>query len=555
MELLFGEAAETAERGASERLRRWCAAFDAWLGERKATKPSTVEPAELAWRQLLRRRPKMPWELTRADFEAYVRTMQAEGYAASRIAQDLGYHIHFYRWCDAHSIDPDCQGSFNPAEGIKRPHTRRSWGGKQLSREQAARLLQVMGRDTSELGKRDHAFILARLRLGVPLGHLQKLKWGQIEQEGEGVFVRWREGVERAPLPDEVWQAIRAALEAGGRLAGMRAEDYIFAPLAEPWNTDAGSKREDWKAERHLSTEQLIANYQLYGRLAGIPEAKLTLQVLRDTATRLRLDEGANLDEMRAFLDSQEKAASFKYRMGKLPQLPEDEGLRVFIDNEAGAPNRKSNRLKPEDTMTHGMYARTQPHEQVAAILAQDIKGIEEQIVGLRTLGRGMVTRQGEARSSQEAARLGEGYSLAAYRLGELFRAEQELAKKGKSSQWAEEILAALSRIAVETGEEPIPEQSQQQALGGESEMVVVSRRLVEEIAALRAVLRNVFRLALEAEQTGEYLRMAEIYGSGCVRLVRLLKLEQAEGGQLEAHLQNEIERAILDLNREWGLS
>ena len=32
---LFGDAAATAQRGASSRLRRWCGAFDEWLDERK----------------------------------------------------------------------------------------------------------------------------------------------------------------------------------------------------------------------------------------------------------------------------------------------------------------------------------------------------------------------------------------------------------------------------------------------------------------------------------------------------------------------------------------
>jgi hypothetical protein len=276
--------------------------------------------------------------------------------------------------------------------------------------------------------------------------------------------------------------------------------------------------------------------------------------VLRDTATRLRLDEGASLDEIHTFLDSQDESACFKYRMGKLPHAPEDEGLRGFFENEIGAPKRK-NRLKPRDMVTHGRYARSQPPEQVAAILAQNIQGIEEEIVGLRTLGRGLLARQGEVRSSQEVALLGEGYSLAAYRLGELIRAEEELAKKGKSSQWAEEILNKLDKLQIDRGEEPVSEKARQEALGGRPELAAASRRLVEEIAALRCVLRNVFRLALEAEETGDYLRMVEIYGSSCVRLVRLLKVEQADSGQLEAYLQQEIEQAIRDLNEEWGIS
>ena len=35
LEFLFGEAAQAAQRGASERLRRWGRAFDDWLAERR----------------------------------------------------------------------------------------------------------------------------------------------------------------------------------------------------------------------------------------------------------------------------------------------------------------------------------------------------------------------------------------------------------------------------------------------------------------------------------------------------------------------------------------
>jgi len=43
---------------------------------------------------------------------------------------------------------------------------------------------------------------------------------------------------------------------------------------------------------RPLSTSELLLNLKLYGKLAGVPEEKLTLMALRRTAMRLRLDEG-----------------------------------------------------------------------------------------------------------------------------------------------------------------------------------------------------------------------------------------------------------------------
>ncbi len=51
-----------------------------------------------------------------------------------------------------------------------------------LSRSELEALLGFMGRDSSALGRRDYAFMLARLRLGVPLQRLQRLRWEQMSR-------------------------------------------------------------------------------------------------------------------------------------------------------------------------------------------------------------------------------------------------------------------------------------------------------------------------------------------------------------------------------------
>jgi len=211
--------------------------------------------------------------------------------------------------------------------------------------------------------------------------------------------------MERQLIPAEVWEAIRNALKASGRLAGMRADDYIFSSLAEPGKAETGSRAEDWKAERRLTSKQILYNLKLYGRLAGIEEEKLTLMALRRTAIRLRLDEGASLGEMQAFMDCREEAKSTKYRLGKLPQLPVDE-MRTSEggENEVRVLVQKGKPFKPGDGTTHGFYARSQPPESVAAVLKEGVQGIGEEIVGLRMLARGLLERQEQARNSQEAA-------------------------------------------------------------------------------------------------------------------------------------------------------
>jgi hypothetical protein len=99
-QFLFGEAAETAERGASDRLRRWSSAFEAWLEEReRLCHPITAHNLLIAWRTLLGVQRKLPYELARADIEAHRDWLQAHGFAPGTIRNRLVYISSFYRWC------------------------------------------------------------------------------------------------------------------------------------------------------------------------------------------------------------------------------------------------------------------------------------------------------------------------------------------------------------------------------------------------------------------------------------------------------------------------
>ena len=105
--------------------------------------------------------------------------------------------------------------------------------------------------------------------------------------------------------------------------------------------------------------------------------------------------------------------------------------------------------------------------------------------MALRSLGRGLLERQGQARNDQEATRLMETYTLTAFRLGEIIKVEKELAESGKTNQWVEELLAMMDRFEIEAGREPISDRMREAALGGEARLEAASRRLVEEIASM----------------------------------------------------------------------
>lgn len=529
-------------------MRRWARAFDEWMGERRRIyKPEATKQAGLAWRRLVRQCGKMPWEMRREDIEKHAAWMEAEGYARSTIHCALGIVASFYKWCDEQRVDAACEAGFNPAGEAVRPRVERYGGAKLLSREEVEALLGALRKDQSELGRREQAFFLARLQSGAPLKRLQRLQWGQIEQDGAGAWVRWRPEAERIRFPEDAWEAVVAYLTASGRLEGMEEGKYVFAPLANPGQAETGSQAEDWVEGRCLSSSQILANLKLYGRLAGIPEDKLTLMALRRTAVRLRMDEGGSLEEMQAFLDSQSQPRGTKYRLSKLPQLPGGEGQPEEKKTEGGPPVRRAKPFKPGEGVTHGFYARSQPMEAVRAVLAEDIQGVEEEIAGLRTLIRGLLEREGDF------VRLGEAYSQAVRRLGEMIVAEKQ-PEEGEEEAWADDFLKRLDSIEIEQGRPPISDEVRKEALRDETELGVTSRRLVEEIATMRLLLRNAFKLAMKAQETQDYIRLVDLYSSGCVRLVRLLKVGGEDQGRLARYMQKQIDLALRDVSKELGL-
>ncbi len=207
-----------------------------------------------------------------------------------------------------------------------------------------------------------------------------------------------------------------------------------------------------------------------------------------------------------------------------------------------------------EISKTHEPFAHSQLPQAIAAVLAENIQGIEEEIVGLRMLGRNLLERQEQEQDRHEAARLGDAYTRTAYRLAGMIRAEQELAKKSGSSEWAEAVLEAMDRHEVEQGRQPVSQGVRALALGREEDLGANSRRLVEEVAAVRHVLRTTLRLAMDAEDAREAMCLVDTYGYGCMRLLRLLRMETVDSGKLERYLRELIDGAIQENARIMGL-
>jgi hypothetical protein len=115
-----------------------------------------------------------------------------------------------------------------------------------------------------------------------------------------------------------------------------------------------------------------------------------------------------------------------------------------------------------------------------------------------------------------------------------------------------------LDRVAVQHGtadDEELPsEEFWCTFVGSDPEVQADSKRLTEEIASSRLVLRRLFGLAMETEEPKALVRYADKYGQGCIRLSQLLKAEQGEQGRAAQVLRETIDEAILEVNKEFGL-
>ena len=178
---------------------------------------------------------------------------------------------------------------------------------------------------------------------------------------------------------------------------------------------------------------------------------------------------------------------------------------------EPAVPIRKARPFQAGEGLKHGLYAHSQPGEAVRAVLGEDIRGIEEEISGLRTLERGLVEMLATATSGKMAAQLAEACTLTAERLARMIEAEKQLGKGRERDHWAEEFLASMDEMFAERGAGPVSEGTREAALASEPELATGARTLVEETAATALVLRNTLRLARQAEQkgeTGEYISL-----------------------------------------------
>jgi len=125
--------------------------------------------------------------------------------------------------------------------------------------------------------------------------------------------------------------------------------------------------------------------------------------------------------------------------------------------------------------------------------------------------------------------------------------------KKESKDPWVEDCLKMVDEMEEREGRPPLSPQVRKEALGLSDEQMEAAGMLTEEVATLRMLLRNVYQRAQQDIETREYLRLVDLYGHGCYRLARMLRLGGGDDqGRLERYLRAAIDEAIREVNQEF---
>jgi integrase len=556
IQFLYGEYAAAVLPASSERLLKWARAFDEWLRERKLSKNQGLYPhARLGWKYLLNLVRRPPWEIGPADIEGFRDAMLEQGSAHNTVRAELFRISDFYEWCGRRGIDPETEAGFNPAKEVRKPSVK---GARQLhilSHEEAGALLGLLKADEALISRRDYAFLLSRLLLGVPNKTLRDLRWGQIELREGGAWVEWRPGKPKTPLPEKAWEAIHEYLSASGRIGadraeGMPAEAYIFAPLTGPFGKNATGRAEEWQEGRSMTYKNLLYIVKTYGALAGIEAEKLNLPTLRYTAIAHYMETSPSTDELGDFLGIRQRnvIAQYRFRVRTiLRQQPPG-------DFEARQPGESRVRRAPtsEDMFKHGMYSPWFPPGEIEAIMEAGIMGMKDETDWLDSLMNGAWERIWEPGMNKKAqVELGEAYSICTTRLSELLSFEKEglyglCEKDAEGVAFIQDYFKARDDLE---GYCPTLEEIQEAV----NEVMPVDERKQEHlsrcIARERLILYNLKVLAEETEDPHYYAYLLQKYGQCCSRLCRLLRRARPEPGRIWQWTEMKIEEWKA---REW---
>ena len=434
-----------------ERMMRWAEAFEAWMEERKArVSPKVAKFSIIAWGEFLASTDKPPWEVEAADVEAHLEALEKRKLRPGTLKQRLIGLAKFYDYCQANSIDAECPAGFNPVRQARRQEVKYYEKANYLSQAEEAALLEAARRDPSPMGKRDYALILMLLKTGWKAGQVRMLRWKNLEE-----WKDWRgeEGIGDkggASLrlgTEEVWEAVRAYLEATGRWEGIQAEEYVFAPSRDPLVREAGNQAGNWDGSRPICDDQLLHLVRLPAGRAGLKAEKITCGTLRNTAVMRQVEAGASAEEVGSTL-GWTRSDNVKAYLRQLAQRPKGRlRARKRIDPATGEmvrpgskeiPARGPHRGGPRNhhALKHGLYAKYLPELEWLDEEGVELKGMDRAIMRWRIVMRRVMLVGDEARTLEDAMRLLKVMGIASVRLRKALKLKADLKHKQTELRW-----------------------------------------------------------------------------------------------------------------------
>jgi site-specific recombinase XerD len=242
-------------------------------------------------------------QATRRDVLAWIESMKERKLTAGTISTRMRAIGSFYNFAiESFLVDGAGLIESSPAN-VQRllPKVNRYAHSRALSVGEVQKLLGVILAADSENGLRDYALILGYILLGRRNTEWRLVRICDFEMRDGQVFLHWegKGSKEVQFVPDDVWKALQEYIQVSG---GRGIFDPVFL---------------DRSGMHPISCRRMGQILSRYTRLAGI--GKLRVHDLRHTAAMLRREAGADVEEIREFLNHSSLVTTqvYLHKMGR----------------------------------------------------------------------------------------------------------------------------------------------------------------------------------------------------------------------------------------------
>lgn len=298
-----------------------------------------------------------PWQVGGAHVETWIRALYARGLADSTVNRKLAALSSFYQYVSyKYTVaDGDVSRALwqqpNPFRIPDRVKVEPYEHAIYPSADDVMAILRTIVADsriTAIQKLRDLSLIGGLYFTARRVSEWTRLTWGAVHDNGAWFEYRYKGGkVKKQHIPTPVWDWVRAYLDADGRWGKMQPADYIFLATA---NTAGRFYRVDGRGgqvnttydptTQPLSPHRINDLLKKYGRRAGVEDKYLHAHGLRHAGARVRLDDGADIHQLKDLLGHENIATTGIYtnRVLATPTDPHGDALATRLTQQLKLP-------------------------------------------------------------------------------------------------------------------------------------------------------------------------------------------------------------------------